>query len=68
MSQQPSIPGEEMGTTWLLLPFETFMMTQLKGIELRTQKCSYGLRRLWTKEEEGRLFEVSRVNSFLDVG
>ena len=52
MSQQPSIPGEEMGTTKLLLSFETLMMTQLKGIELQSQQCSYSLSRLWTKEEE----------------
>ena len=51
MSQWPSIPGEEMGTTRLLLPFETLMMTQLKGTELRTKQFSYSLSRLWTKEE-----------------
>ena len=49
MSQWPSILGEDMGTTRLLFSFETFMMTQQWKKELRTQQCSYGLSRLWTR-------------------
>ena len=45
----------------VLLPFETFMMTQLKGIELRTQQYSYGLSRLWTTEGDGYCNTFHRV-------
>ena len=37
MSERPSTPGEEMGTTRLLLSFERLMMTQLQGIFITDQ-------------------------------